>query len=128
MTPDETILVPYSDLGQEVWSAEFDESEQALKGSACLSCRTLTFPAAHICRTCGSGDHEPHTLATTGVVYSFTTVHISAERETPYQIGYVDLEDGLRILAPLRVPVDELQCGLTVSLTADGEAWRFEAA
>lgn len=36
-----------------------------------------------------------------GRLYSWSTVHVAAGRPTPYTLGYVDLDDGLRVLAVL---------------------------
>ena len=47
---------------------------------------------------------EPDTArpaCATGRLYSWSTVHVSASRPVPYTLGYVDLDDGLRVLARL---------------------------
>jgi hypothetical protein len=36
-----------------------------------------------------------------GRLYSWSTVHVAAGRATPYTLGYVDLDDGSRVLALL---------------------------
>jgi uncharacterized OB-fold protein len=46
---------------------------------------------------------------TTGRLYSWSTVHVSASRPVPYTLGYVDLDDGLRVLAVLDGEAGELR-------------------
>ena len=45
----------------------------------------------------------------TGRLYSWSTVHVSASRPVPYTLGYVDLDDGRRVLAQLDGEAGELR-------------------
>ena len=54
----------------------------------------------------------------TGRLYSWSTVHVSASRPVPYTLGYVDLDDGLRVLALLEGDAGELQVGAPMQLVA----------
>ncbi len=57
-----------------------------------------------------------------GMLYSHSTVHVSASRETPYTIGYVDFPNGLRVLAGVRGADAGLGCDVPVRLAhADGQ-------
>jgi uncharacterized protein len=68
---------------------------------------------------------EPDTAGpacATGRLYSWSTVHVSASRPVPYTLGYVDLEDGLRVLALLDGDTSELRMDGPVRLvTRHGE-------
>lgn len=66
----------------------------------CRACGTLSFPKAPVCAACLSEDIGTAHLATVGTLYSFATVH-QAPRNwiVPYTLGYVDLPDGVRVLA-----------------------------
>lgn len=55
---------------------------------------------------------------TTGRLYSWSTVHVSASRPVPYTLGYVDLDDGLRVLATLAGDIAELRVDGPVRLVA----------
>ena len=50
----------------------------------------------------------------TGRLYSWSTVHVSASRATPYTLGYVNLDDGSRVLALLDGNPGELRIGAPV--------------
>ena len=59
-------------------------------------------------------------------LYSYSTVHVSATREVPYTIGYIDFPSGLRAFAHVRAAQDALRCDLPVTLRAKGDAWWVE--
>jgi hypothetical protein len=58
-----------------------------------------------------------------GMLYSHSTVHVSASRETPYTIGYVDFPNGLRVLASVRGADAGLGCDVPVRLENAGGKW-----
>lgn len=67
---------------------------------------------------------EPMTFGPRGNLYSFSTVHVSSSRPTPYTIGYVDFENGVRVLAAVEpTPDHKLACDQAVELRAEGERW-----
>jgi hypothetical protein len=70
-----------------------------LHGSRCLRCGTTAFPDRKVCFACGSTALDEQLLGPYGVLYSYTVVHVAPDRPTPYCIGYVDLDDGVRVLA-----------------------------
>jgi DUF35 OB-fold domain, acyl-CoA-associated len=95
-----------------------------LKGSVSRSSGSLTFPASTVCLETGARDMEPINFGPRGNLYSFSVVHVSATRPTPYIIGYVDFENGLRVLAEVRTNMPaELVCDMPVELRADDEQW-----
>lgn len=75
---------------------------------------TMHFPPSRGASTVEVGPH--------GVLYSHSTVHVSASRVTPYTIGYVDFPNGLRVLASVRDAYEGLGCDVPVQLAhADGK-------
>jgi uncharacterized OB-fold protein len=58
-----------------------------------------------------------------GTLYSYSTVHVSSSRPTPYTIGYVDFENGVRVLAQVEAGATPLACDQPVELRADGHRW-----
>ena len=69
-----------------------------LVGMACAECGTKAFPAREVCSACGSDDVEPASLQRSGKLYSFSEVHVAPKGfAIPYVVGYVDLDDGVRL-------------------------------
>lgn len=96
-----------------------------LVGSRCSACGLSTFPERAFCRRCWAGSMEPVDLSRTGALYTWTTVHAAQPGyPTPYVLGYVDLPEGVRVLAPLDVTEGELRVGLPVTVCLG--AVRFE--
>jgi uncharacterized OB-fold protein len=51
-----------------------------------------------VCSGCGSDDVKPCELAASGNLYSFSEVHVAPKGfAVPYVVGYVDLDDGVRL-------------------------------
>lgn len=98
-----------------------------LIASRSASSDSLAFPQRSICQVTGARDMSAEHVGPHGSLYSFSTVHISATRETPYTLGYVDFEGGLRVLAEVRgASPDALSCDLSVTLASDGTRWWVE--
>jgi uncharacterized OB-fold protein len=92
----------------------------------CRDCERLTFPPKPFCPHCWSQQIHWSTLSGRGKLYSQTVVHAapSAFRsETPYRVGIVDLEEGIRIatriLADTAPPLD-CQVGIVALSYRDG--------
>lgn len=103
------------------------EGQPHLLGSECTECATRFFPSRSICYACMSDSLTDVPLAREGLLYSMTTVHVSATRETPYTIGFIDLRDGVRVLAPISGnPLPELDT--VVRLETDDDQWWFGVA
>ena len=92
------------------------EGPRLLAGK-CSSCGALSFPKAAVCCDCLSQDIEPSPLGTTGVLYSFSIVHQAPKGWTvPYALGYVDLPEGVRVLAHINAAPDAIAIDQTVRL------------
>lgn len=79
---------------------EIDSSGPRLVAGQCRACGALSFPKAPVCGSCLSQEIATTHLASEGVLYSFATVHQAPRNWTvPYHLGYVDLTDGIRVLA-----------------------------
>ncbi len=110
----------------------YDEAHRPhLMGGQCAGCGAKVFPKPKVCSYCWSTEQENVALATRGNLYSLSVVHAARKGwPSPYAIAYVDLEDGVRICAPLEgdvanpPPLDtpvELIVG-TLRTDADGVA------
>ena len=61
-----------------------------------------------------------------GVLYSFSTVHVSSSQPVPYTIGYVDFPGDIRVLAKVRGALHALRCDSVVRLASEGAEWFVE--
>jgi uncharacterized OB-fold protein len=84
-----------------------------LIGMRCASCGTAAFPMREICSGCGRDDGLSEIeLTGEGKLYSFSEVHVAPKGfATPYVIGYVDLADGVRVLAQVDGKAADLHIG-----------------
>lgn len=90
----------------------------------------VSFPARNVCPRCfADGQQTSVLLANEGCIYSYTTVHLAPSgRHTPYTLAYVDLDDGVRVLAQIRGVSDTQQLiGRRVCLVLE-DAPKREAA
>jgi uncharacterized OB-fold protein len=76
-----------------------------------------------VCSSCVGREVSRVALPATGVLYSFTRLHVGGEGARP--IGYVDLDGGVRTLADIREGATPLQPDVRVELGVDGDAWFF---
>jgi DUF35 OB-fold domain, acyl-CoA-associated len=74
----------------------------------------------------GGGRAGPADAA--GRLYSWSTVHVSAARATPYTLGYVDLDGGSRVLAVLDGNPDALRIGAPVRVVPGAGGLTFRPA
>ena len=76
--------------------------EQRLRGGKCRGCGVEIFPTPQVCLACWSEDIADNPLPARGTLYAFTVVHVARTGwRTPYAIAYVDLDNGVRVSAPL---------------------------
>lgn len=120
--------LPFRDLAEGVRRPAFEVQADTvmLRGSRSRSSGSLAFPEREVCLKTGARDMEPVLFGPRGTLYSYSTVHVSSSRPTPYTIGYVDFPNGVRVLANIDVPsdmTDKLACDTTVELRAHGERW-----
>ena len=91
-----------------------EDGRPVLHGALCKDCDTPFFPPTDPCPACGGSDIVGQDMPRQGTVYSETTVFVAPKQwNTPYQLGYVDLQNGARVLSHL---TGAPQIGDTVSL------------
>jgi uncharacterized OB-fold protein len=81
--------------------------------------------ARAVCSSCICREVSRVALPTTGVLYSFTRLHVGGDGARP--IGYVDLDGDVRTLADIREGPAPVQPGIRVELGVDGDDWFFAA-
>ena len=85
-----------------------DDDGGRLLGNKCKSCGQFFFPKARFCFTCFNKDMEEAVLSRRGSLYSYTIAHMpSTHLQPPYAIGFVDLPEGVRVFAPLKMMDDK---------------------
>lgn len=111
------------DLDDDGLLGDFAEGSRLI-GTRCDDCGQTMIGARIVCSTCVSRDVTRIALPTTGVLYSYTRLHVGTDE--PRALGYVDLPGGVRTLTDLRED-RPLVLDAPVELVVDGDAWFFEA-
>jgi len=102
-----------------------------LEGQKCGYCGTVNYPPRARCLKCGSTSLEQYRLPEKGSLISFTIVRnppLGFERNAPYALGLIELEDGTKITAQITdVELDDLRIGMPVEsvfrkVSEDGDA------
>src|SRR5438067_2416653 len=93
--------IPLRD-GLFMWPEDSD-LPAALRASRCANCSTVWFPFMASCGACDAGGPvEEIALSRRGVVFEATTVRVAAPGFTaPYDVGYVDLPERIRVFSPI---------------------------
>ncbi len=95
--------------------------EGFLLGSRCSNCGAHFFPVRQACSGCLHADLETVRFSTTATLYTFSVVRQSTpDFAVPYALGYVDLPEGVRVMAQLtgRDPED-YQIGMEMELVVE---------
>lgn len=92
-----------------------------LEASQCSGCKRRYFPPRQICPSCRGTSFETVRLAREGKIVTWTVVYNAPEAFeslVPYALGIVELDDGVRLTAPLvDCDPEELQIGARVRST-----------
>jgi uncharacterized OB-fold protein len=102
------------------------ETGSRLRGSRCAGCAVAAYPAESACPRCG-GPAEPVALSGTGTLWTWTVQRYAPKSPpyvppaagfTPFAVGYVELPEGVRVLAALDIAPEAAEIGMPVTLTA----------
>jgi uncharacterized OB-fold protein len=78
------------------------DGSASLVGGKCARCGRAFFPKREICPLCfDQGIVEQVLLGPRGKLVDFTVVYRAPGREVPYALGYIRVDEGLLLLAPL---------------------------
>ncbi|MBS3131011.1 Zn-ribbon domain-containing OB-fold protein [Candidatus Woesearchaeota archaeon] len=75
-----------------------------LLGSKCRKCSKLHFPAARLCKKCGSRELEDYRFKGTGKIYAYSEVRTASsgfEKHVPYTVAIIELDDGPKMTAQI---------------------------
>ncbi|MGA5450507.1 OB-fold domain-containing protein [Streptomyces phaeochromogenes] len=97
-----------------------------LRGSRCADCAVAVYPADPACPRCG-GPAEQVALSATGTLWTWT-VQRYAPKSPPYAepaagfqsfaVGYVELPEGVRVLAVLDIRPEDAEIGMPLTIAA----------
>ena len=80
-----------------------DSGQPQLIGSRCLDCDVRLSPPVTVCPNCAGEALEIEEQPRTGTLYTFTVLRVGPPTWfRPFGIGYVDLPNGVRVLAHLK--------------------------
>ncbi len=105
-----------SEFTRTFWNALADRQFITTR---CQACSKATFPPKPFCPHCWSSEVQWGPLSPGGVVYSSTVMHAVPahfQREAPYRVGIVDLDDGIRIATRLLGVDDGFGVGARVGI------------
>lgn len=119
------LVEPYADLRDSSMIREFPEGVR-LVGAHCKECGLLAIGERSVCSACVGRDVEVVPLAPAGVLYSYTVLHVGVDGSRA--MGYIDLNDGVRVLSTLRGDATMLRPDAPVELASDGDDWWFALA
>ena len=92
-----------------------------LEGVKCTKCNELYFSRYVICPNCKSRELEKMTCSDHGKVITYTVIHVAPSRfelQTPYVLGLVELEDGIRLTARITdCNLEDVKVGMPVEVT-----------
>jgi benzoylsuccinyl-CoA thiolase BbsA subunit len=114
-----------SDTGAQatrpIWDGLFGNDDQGpyLLGGRCTKCGFITLGVRDPCPSCWSRNvMVPVPIGRTGRVYTRTVIHQAPEGyATPFAVGYIDLDDGVRVFAHLANDEQSLRIDGPVRLT-----------
>jgi len=93
--------------------------EVHLAGSLCGDCGETSLGATASCSNCGDENLSPVVLGDTGTLYTYTIVRHRPPGNyqgpadfKPFGLGLIELDDVIRVMAPLSADPGQLQIGM----------------
>lgn len=109
-----------------------------LVGGHCAGCGRKFFPEKRHCPGCGADTISAVELSRRGLLYSYSTIHAAPRGfRVPYTVGFVDLEDGVRVFGQidggpsglvLDEPMEPVLGVIRTSEAGDVEGYKFRRA
>ncbi len=95
-------------------------SQQKLMAGKCLKCGKIHLPPRPMCDNCFSQDFEWVNVSGKGKLVTYTVIHVAPQQFqnlTPYAVGIVELENGLKIPGMIQGTTQEhLKIGMELNL------------
>ncbi|HTW02524.1 MAG TPA: Zn-ribbon domain-containing OB-fold protein [Streptosporangiaceae bacterium] len=100
------------------WAAT---AEHRLAYQVCLACGQVVFHPRRHCTGCLDNELEWRDSAGLGTLYTFTVIRQNGQpffrARLPYVVGFVDLDEGFRMLAEIAADPDSVHVDQRVTLT-----------
>lgn len=92
-----------------------------LEAVKCKKCGELFFPPRIVCKKCKSEQFDRIILKDEGKILTYTVIRVASEifsKQTPYAVGIIELNDGVRLTAQIADVSDfsQLNIGQKVKL------------
>lgn len=104
------------DTGQ-FWQAT---QQHRLTYQVCQACGEIIFHPRRHCTGCLSMDLKWHDSAGAGTIYTYTVIRQHGQpyfrSRLPYLVGFIDLDEGFRIMAEIDAAPDSVQVGQRVTV------------
>jgi uncharacterized protein len=95
-------------------------SQQKLKAGKCLKCGKIHLPPRPLCDNCFSQEFKWVNVSGKGKLVTYTIIHVAPQQFqalTPYPVGIVELESGLKIPGMINGTTQEnLKIGMELTL------------
>jgi uncharacterized OB-fold protein len=97
-----------------------------LLGGKCQKCGALHLPPRLLCNKCFSKEFEWVEISRKGKLLTYTIIHVAPpqfEQMTPYAVGIIQLEKGLKIPGMIRgIEHEEIEIGMELTINFDTSA------
>lgn len=114
--------VARNNLAKPVWEGLLGEDAEGafLIGGSCAACGFITLGVRDTCPECWArGKMKMVPLGRRGTIYTCTVIHQGPDGyDTPFAVGYVDIEQGVRVFSHLSQKPTSPKPGMQVRLTA----------
>jgi uncharacterized OB-fold protein len=94
--------------------------QQKLMAGKCIKCGKIHLPPRPMCDNCFSQDFEWVSVSGKGKLVTYTVIHVAPEQFqnlTPYAVGIVQLENGLKIPGMIQdTSQEQLKIGMDLNL------------
>jgi uncharacterized OB-fold protein len=91
-----------------------------LEAGRCKKCGKIYFPPRQYCGECKSKEFETINLSDTGKLLTYTIIRVGPSNfsgETPYGVGVVELDDGVRLTAQFAdTELEKIKIGQKIKL------------
>lgn len=94
-------------------------TQQKIMAGRCLKCGKLHLPPRPICDNCFGEKFEWIQVVGKGKLLTYTVIHVAPEKFqalTPYAVGIVQLENGLKIPGMIQASQEKLRIGMELTL------------
>jgi uncharacterized protein len=93
--------------------------QQKLMAGKCVKCGKIHLPPRPMCDNCFGLEFEWVQISGKGKLLTYTVIHVAPaqfQNLTPYSVGIVELEGGLKIPGLIQATTEQLKIGMELTL------------